>query len=710
MRVAAVESEFTPTFQCYPLQNSSRALEHNDTVYVLFDGPSRVFLDTEIKLRIFGNVWLLNGSLIFRGLCHVFPRSFSLSDVFSDRSGVLEGEQLVRSSNNIRGNSWYCEQQVVSHNSKFRSRPIHRCLRPIVTTPSADCSGGGIFEDWTALNRLASRSINVYIYGSSSQGPESINSPVCFDTSVYSDAYTGTSAKDVAPPPPTSERPGYHVLYTTIKTLNDDILLCIFDNFRLDPMNSWNVRLGWRTLFHVCHSWRHFIYQSAFRLGMHILCTNGTPRADTLDHLPPLPLVVDYREDGTRRSKLVTISREDELGIYLALRMRDRIRRIVLQLPPLILHKSLTLMDESFPTLEHLSLSFTFGEITALTLPKTFLAPNLRHLTLHGIGLPKRLRFLSSVVSLVSLELTNIGAFGYFLPRLLVARLQSHPQLEELSIGFSHPKPRPSAEMEMLSKQGTPAAFPSLKNLRFRGTSAYLECLITQIRAPLLERLDITLFNQIAFALPHLSHFTDITEGLKLPTAKVFFGRDEVSVTTAPHSTIISDSPFILRVRCKQLDWQIDCAAQICSALIPALSGVEQLALDFYDPMMPTEWQNDEIDGTAWNELLRTFVGVKRLHICGGLLKELSRALQDEVGLDPGFLPDLRELVGESQWIHAGHRFDTDFESFIDTRRVAGRPVQFLRRRSISLASLATSHSIQSSATSLVSGTGMFSG
>jgi hypothetical protein len=54
-------------FQCHPLQVPSEALEHNDTVYVIFDGPSRVFLDAEDKLRIFCNVWSLNGFLIFRG-------------------------------------------------------------------------------------------------------------------------------------------------------------------------------------------------------------------------------------------------------------------------------------------------------------------------------------------------------------------------------------------------------------------------------------------------------------------------------------------------------------------------------------------------------------------------------------------------------------------------------------------------------------------
>ncbi len=179
----ADESAYTPMFRRYPLQDPSRALEHNDTVYVLFDGPGRVFLDTERKLRIFPNVWSLNGSLIFRGSHHVSPSRFLLSDVLSDRSGVLEGEQLVRGSS-IRGNLWYCDQQVVLHGPGSRYRLNHRCLRPIVTISSADRSAREISEDWTALNRLASCSINTHTYGSRGS-PGSINTLVCFDASIY---------------------------------------------------------------------------------------------------------------------------------------------------------------------------------------------------------------------------------------------------------------------------------------------------------------------------------------------------------------------------------------------------------------------------------------------------------------------------------------------------------------------------------------------
>jgi hypothetical protein len=72
LRCPADESAYTPTFQRHPLRDPGGALEHSDTVYVLFDRPGRVFLDIEpTRLRIFGNVWSLNGILVFRGLYQI---------------------------------------------------------------------------------------------------------------------------------------------------------------------------------------------------------------------------------------------------------------------------------------------------------------------------------------------------------------------------------------------------------------------------------------------------------------------------------------------------------------------------------------------------------------------------------------------------------------------------------------------------------------
>jgi hypothetical protein len=389
---------------------------------------------------------------------------------------------------------------------------------------------------------------------------------------------------------------------------------------------------------------------------------------DKLDHLPPLPLFVDYRH---RSRGFIILAKQDELGIYHTLRLHDRVRYIHLDLPASIFLKVIVLMGERFPILEHLSLTFSAtSENTlplTLALPKAFLAPDLQHLTLPSISPPRRLWFLTSTVLLVKLELSNIQTCSYFRPRILVARLSSLLQLEELSIEFSTPIPRPSTERELLGEQGAPVTLPSLKNLIFKGVGAYLESFVAQIRVPLLERLWITLFNQITFALPHLSYLINITEAFQLPRAGVDFSPNDVYVHTRPGSETV---PFSIHVICKQLDWQIDCAAQICHALIPTLSGVRDFMLRCFHEEIPTEFQNGAVDGATWHELLRSLLAVKELYIQDGLEEELSRALQvDEIGSDPGFLPNLRSI----------YAYDNQFTSFIDTRRVVGRPVKFIK-------------------------------
>lgn len=166
-----------------------------------------------------------------------------------------------------------------------------------------------------------------------------------------------------------------------------------------------------------------------------------------------------------------------------------------------------------------------------------------------------------------------------------------------------------------------------------------MESLVAQLTTPLLEQLSITLFNQVAFTLPHLSNFTNAIGRLRLPDAKVTFDRNAVSMVMNLLQSRLDDriSSFSLRVLCKQLDWQIDTIGQICSALMPVLSIVKRLSLDFGEQGMPAEWQNAALDGTTWHELLRPFVGVRKFRMSHALALEISFALQlDSVGLDPG--------------------------------------------------------------------------
>ena len=445
--------------------------------------------------------------------------------------------------------------------------------------------------------------------------------------------------------------------YTTINTIDDDILLGVFGYYLLDSETSVLNPLVWCKISHVCRRWRHLIHHSPFHLGLQILCTHRTPIVDMSDHSPPIPIFIDHSWLDRYPSA------QDELGICRALRLRDRVRSIYIYLPHPTSDETLMLMDSSFPILEHLILSST----VPVTIPKGFAAPNLRNLILYGIGLPKRLRLLPSLVSLVKLRLVNIGASDYIRPSLLVARLQYLPQLRHLFLEFSVAIPRPSAERELLGKQGPPVTLPNLTHLHFRGVSVYLERLVAQITAPLLERLDITFFNQLAFTLPHLSNFIGRTEWL---TAKVAFLKDEVYMNLLSSNMRKQDGCIVLRVTCKPLDRQIDCLAQVCSALMPALSGVENLTFDSM-----TVWQSGEpgglVEGTTWQELLRSFTGLNKLGICDQLLGELSSALEvGGIGSDPSFLPSPQGLVVDIML----YNINPTFSLFIRARQVAGLP------------------------------------
>ncbi|KAN0132128.1 hypothetical protein V8E53_010047 [Lactarius tabidus] len=615
-------------------------LKSNDTIYVITEQSSRshgVFFHTGQGCQIFAsdNVWVPGDTLIFKdGHRRLKKGRLLRCDTFGGIGNDLGNDQ--------------CD-------------PL-----PVTTTPSANPATSA-----TSRDQLEPLLLNIHVFGKFDQMLPLVSSEgfacPCELVSIGSKVLVSNP-----PPPTTSEQPSfYQVLYTcytAIDVLNDDILLVVFNHYRLDDVIKWNARLGWCKLSHVCQRWRHLVHGSSFHLGLQILCTNGTPLVDTLVHLPPFPLVVDYQ------CATATICAQDQLGIFQALHLRDRLRHVVLRVPPLILDQLLLLMDEPFPVLEHLSLSSSAEGNTILLLPKTLLAPNLRHLTLLGIGLPNKLLFLSLTLALVTLTLTQIQDFGYFSPQHLIARLRSFSQLEELSIGFSIPLPRPSAERKLLQEMEAPVTLPLLKRLTFRGVSAYLDSLVAQIRAPLLEQLNITLFNQIHFALPHLSHFTNTTEGLKLPVAKIIFKHDGVSMVMehGMHESGPSTRSFRLDVFCKEFDWQIDCAAQICSALVATLTDIEQLTLDFQGQRVPAEWRDGAVDSVTWRELLGPFVGAKKLFICHALALELSCAFEwAEMGSDPGLLPCLEELSPELEDEHANNAF----VSFVETRRAAGRPV-----------------------------------
>jgi hypothetical protein len=466
-----------------------------------------------------------------------------------------------------------------------------------------------------------------------------------------------------------SGQPGYSMeSKTPIHKLDNDSLLQIFSRYRLEDNDNWYFRLAWRKLVQVCQRWRYLIFDSWFHLNMYLLLTNDSPSIVALNHLPPLPLVIQY-SDRAR-----TIARNDDDNIHLGLQQHGRLRGVILQAPSSRLRMWLEPMNKLFPRLGDLSLLSTTTEETSLVLPESLQAPDLYRLSLHGIGLPKGLPLLSSTTALSILSLTHIRESFYFPPGHLVTQLQGLHHLEELSIGFAIPIPLPSDEGNLLPAPIPPVTLPTLRRFTFRGMSVYLDNLVAQLNTPLLERLDLTLLFELVFTLVNLTEFISRTEGFGCLVAGVCFNKDGASMGAGNYQGNYEQrviEKLRLYVNCEPLDWQIDSATQVCSALGEVLSAVEELTLDLKVDGMPSDWEK-LLDSSLWHELLLPCIGVKKLYIGSSLTLELSQSL-DSVpgGLVLQLLPELQELNVQLEMGHSKNVFSL----FVETRESVARPV-----------------------------------
>ena len=160
-------------------------------------------------------------------------------------------------------------------------------------------------------------------------------------------------AQLLVPLPPISEQPVDRMAYRThIHNLDDDSLLQIFSCFRLEDEESWNLRFTWRKLAHICRRWRYLLFDSSSNLDMCLplsALTNDSPSTNTLNHLPPLLLVIDYYRTGVMTQK-------DEDNVRFGLQEHGRVRGVVLRASPSSLRMCLGQMNQLFPRLRDLTL------------------------------------------------------------------------------------------------------------------------------------------------------------------------------------------------------------------------------------------------------------------------------------------------------------------------------------------------------------------
>ena len=465
-------------------------------------------------------------------------------------------------------------------------------------------------------------------------------------------------------------------MYRSIHNLDEDSLLSIFNLCRPNVFEEdefgdilWANRdqqRWWYKLVKVCRRWRYLILGSAPHLGLCLVCSCGTPVAEMLAHSPPLPLIVDHRDQNQE------LTAEDEKGIMFALKHRDRVQHMFLRMPVPSLQKVIGAMDDQFPMLKYLCIIPPTMHNPRLVLPVTFRAPQLSCLILNRFDSPIGSSLLTTAIRLVRLSLLWTPPSTNPCLNNLFQALSLLTQLQKLTITSSSPVPNREIERQMSRMPNTThTTLPNLRFFGFGGVSAYLEAFLSHMNAPLLEMLNVGFFNQLSFSVPHLLRFVTTIENLRASSVRLLFHHRSVtvymylSVTALRHTLAIS-------VGCDHLDWQVSSMVQISNVLGPLLSAMVDLTLDYRGNALSSKWHN-QVDRTQWRKLLRSFRNVETLRVHGGLVGELSRCLALDGEPPSEILPELKTLV-----CPMGSRDDKTFAAFVHDREVAGLPIELI--------------------------------
>ena len=413
----------------------------------------------------------------------------------------------------------------------------------------------------------------------------------------------------------------------TIDSLPSIALLGIF-GFYLSTYNS-----SWPTLVHVCRRWRNLVFKSPHRLNVELSCTFGRPARAALGIWPPLPISIlgnKYKRNGG-----------DVDNIVAALEHNDRVCKISLwDVSSSELEKYFAVMGEPFLSLTSLELQWDDDEIAKVARgPDSFLggsAPHLQSLTLSGIPIPflGLQKLLLSANGLVHLRLRNIPHSVYFSPDDITTVISALTKLQNIELTFQSPRSRPIRE----NRRPPPTMrtlLPALTYMKFKGISDYLEDIVAQIDAPLLDTLSINFFHQVAFDTRQLAQFIGRAPKLEgRNEARVVFSELTVRATFLLASQVHTGEEDIdLRVPCKHPDLQLSSVTQLCTQSFPQpfVPSVEHLYIVESKQFPKPRWENN-IPKAQWLRLLRPFTAVKDLYLSEKMARLIAPALRDLVG------------------------------------------------------------------------------
>jgi hypothetical protein len=396
---------------------------------------------------------------------------------------------------------------------------------------------------------------------------------------------------------------------------------------------------------------------------------------------PPLPLIIYWGNPGTLDTEKST------QNVVVALRHRDRVRRMTLHMSEDSLRNVFSSMNGPFPMLETLQVycsslgDSSFGRSRSpATLPSMFEAPNLRHLQISDLNLmPLSTKLLDDVATRPSIVTLTVGEITTK-PAALMECLALMPHLKVLKIGvfFSIPsEPTERKERGLCAgsqPESPPLALTELEEFEYQGISDYLEAVAARISAPFLKKLSITVTNSVndnedldTTTFKYLSRFISGAANLAFQYARVRF-KDGFSIVLDHDELWTGRGAFELRFndRGYHFDADIGLAAEICRAVAPMPSSVQSLLLE---DAHRNRWERKP-DHDGWHDLFRVFDNVKTLRVAGRFVGELDKVLAPYAN-DEGLAALLRRL---EEIVRYGP--EDEFAAFVQARQVSGSPVR----------------------------------
>jgi hypothetical protein len=445
----------------------------------------------------------------------------------------------------------------------------------------------------------------------------------------------------------------------TIDALPDEALLEVFSFYLVEESEDEDMEL-WHPLVHVCRRWRNIVFASPRRLNVRVFYTPTRQVNVMLDTWPDLPIQISAQGYKSLRW-------HGDNNLVAALGHTDRICRIHFnKISCSAVEGFLPAMQKPFPALTSLAIDCSdYVDMEPMAvLPEAFLggfAQHLRSCDLWAVEFPGIWKLLSSANNLVTLSLWDIPDSMYASPEEMATYLSTTPNLESLSIGFDYPQSLDNEPSRLLSP--TRVVLPSLTKLEFQVMNEYVEDFVSRIDAPLLDKVDITFFDQPDFSTSRLRDF--------LAPNKNFKADGEGRVIFWDYTIEMGLGSLFLGISCHSLGRQVSSMVRLCGSYLDHTSTLERLDI-YIDPMLFLD--EDEIENIQWLDLFHPFTGLKDLRLDKRLVPQYALALRELAGERVAeVLPALQNLFIEE--LEPSGTIREALDQFVAARQLSGLPV-----------------------------------